>query len=548
MLVVVSVFTLVATRRLSLVDSTSQDTLALLQALFSAQLAILALIATGLSVVVQLRSASFGSDVLFDLIRGRWLITSGVVVVISIMLSGALLGNWRSLSEPWTGLIPDIAVLLAVISTCAIAVAFVASSSRLMNDEAVAQHIASMTQRDKWRDQIQASVEPQPLRWLLEALMAARSKGDIRLFRRLLITWTRQILGSPPFTRIRQEAGAVELSGKDADYIVALDHAHQELFLALSLGSDASREFRRLFEKLAELAFPAFSTERDNHLQPPQPKAPIRPVSYQTVVPGLLTLGEMTSSAIAQEDYEFAAILIRQYWGPAAAAAISVTERIVDPKDYNTSDRVLLDSIRYILKSYVEMASGFKAVKEAVSVALLTTLAVAKTDRVLSRFVSEFANETHTVSLADSFGDELYRPWMWQKLLSVANKEHAPIVNLCYIARAAVESANEPSRFLLIRWVLDDILLFLHGVLRGINRIETWQFMEDSMVEWLWKFLEDHHVRKPTKLLRVSQLDEGPYFPGFKERYELSLEVLSKSGQDKLSALHDEFLAHRDGS
>ena len=91
------------------------------------------------------------------------------------------------------------------------------------DDESVARHIAKMTRRKSWRDEIKRSWDPQPIRWLMEALMAARLNGDILLFSRLLSWWVREILGSALYAQVRKEAGSVVLSGGDTDYMVALD-------------------------------------------------------------------------------------------------------------------------------------------------------------------------------------------------------------------------------------------------------------------------------------------------------------------------------------
>jgi hypothetical protein len=539
---------LVATRRLVLVDWSSSDTLGFLQQLFTAQITVAALIGTGISIVLQFRSTRFGSAVLFHLVWTPLFAAATIAVIASTAFTGVLLGNWRTLHLVHEGLLPDLAELMAVSSMCALFGATLSRLAEMSNDDAVARHIASMTRRKSWRAAIQKEWEAEPIRWLMEGLRAARASGDLVLFRRLLVAWVRELSESEPYRRIRQDTDKVVLSGPDTDYMVAVDFAHDQLFLGLTLAAERRREFDAQFELLAELAFPAFSKDSEYHLREPRPFAPVRPVSFQTVIPGVMTLGELTSRAVAADDLEFASVLLRQYWGPAAAAAVRLSERIIDWSDYSVTDRALISSVRFILTQYIEAAStaGKQVVRNAVSVALLTVLAEAELEESLRDFSSEFGDEIKGANVEEAFGEQIGGAWIWQMFLRVAEKKQAPVYTLCLIARDIVGRSGEPLNYFKFGVnVDDDILRYLVGVMRAINRSETWQFLEESMVTWLWKYLEDHYARTPSTLGLPSVLnffDEGPFYTTFQDRYEFSCEVLTEKGKAQMNLLKEAFV------
>lgn len=187
----------------------------LFQALLATNVAIAAIGVATTGIVLQIRSAGFGTEIAWQVLP-RWrLLIAAALMTTSAMLNIWLLGRWDSADRDTSSLLPSIAVQLSIIAIAHAAWAAGAAVWSLIQDKSLLDLIERRVARAGWADEVRGygwnahreSQLPESLRLLERSLIGAMRQSDIGLFDALVSRWADAASEQSPIVELVRPAG-----------------------------------------------------------------------------------------------------------------------------------------------------------------------------------------------------------------------------------------------------------------------------------------------------------------------------------------------------
>lgn len=352
-------------RHFSWIDVSSSSTQGplVLQALLAIEVAIASLSAAAIGLAIQLRSTSFGTDIAFAQLRRNRLLAAFSPLIVMIVATIAVLGQWNDAREPLDGLVPSLVVHGALLASAWVVFESISTVIELTRVRHVANTVSGLALANDWQDQLRLygwnaihMDTPESVYLLAQALQGAVRIGNIELLESIVRDWVFIAGTQPAIQRLNplipspealEKLAATDLAPEDADFLDGLDIALAQVVRTTAMVPGVTGPHIRALTSLAGLTSPPLSKDRHHH--------EIR--GYSEGLPGFRTLDELTWQAAHVGDGGAVEGLLSMYWRENGRLAIKWAERLTpdDEKDGSLPRLPFAERLFELLVAYAEV-------------------------------------------------------------------------------------------------------------------------------------------------------------------------------------------------
>ncbi|MQA01032.1 MAG: hypothetical protein GEU80_17240 [Dehalococcoidia bacterium] len=311
----------------------------LLQTLFATELAVAGIGGASIGIALQLRSNAFGSEIASALLPRWQLIAAVPIVATSLLIFVALLG--RGDASSWVlGLLPSIAVQLALLTVGYVVwLTYLVLSSAAKHDSLV-EFVSDGVLRQSWPDEVRlygwnadrGRPPPDSIRLLERSILGAMTQSDTWLIDALIYNWTFKARTESVLHRITMPPGnpnrwreaqlEIVLEWDEVDYFDGLDIAIQRLLAAVA-AHPRFDAYLGHFTPLVNLVYPAVGRDRQYRSSILREEPP----------PGFRSLFMLTALSERAGRTELVHELVARYWQDRVKLGVVWSERITPADD-----------------------------------------------------------------------------------------------------------------------------------------------------------------------------------------------------------------------
>jgi hypothetical protein len=489
---------LVADQSVNLVDtSPGSQTPQLLQAALGAEGAIGALALAVLGIAIQIRASSFGADLAIRLHSWSGLAALAVGLVVSIVLTALVLGNWNTWGDDGSHAAVVLMLSFGIMALFTIAVVrFVANSS---NSRGILDPVADLALSHRLEDDLRifgwnsnSSYRfPIAVSFLSQALIGAWRQNDLELFTDIVDRWVWNLEQQdfqgrmqPPHTPslLNDRQGQLEwkknrvMSWEDADAYDGLDIALSRSVRSIYSAIQKDTNYVYKLAGLARLVFPPFGPDRKGNFEI------ARWGWEQQSIPGFRVIDELANFFIRNEDWNALTWLLEDVWHEKAILAISWaeanTEESIKNGDYPRL-RVSKELADWVARCRdLAGLNNAQELRDASTRVLVNLAAEAESLASLREILS-------VLQSTETFADHTFA-WSMRDMTRIAGKQHVPMNQLLLLLKRHNETLlgpNAPQYFMIHDYV--PLFAALTKKLSNSDRPAE-RLTEDDLADIIW--------------------------------------------------------------